>query len=70
VQFADARRNFIQNVPIPTTFFGKPYVPQIDYPPGGQILIKITGTPGASVELTFKGVNRYRIPSGGGSYVE
>jgi len=61
LQFADARRNFIQNTPIPTSFFGRPYAPQIDYPIGGQILIRITGTPGVQVQITFRGVNRYRV---------
>jgi len=63
LQFADQDRIFVQNVPTPSSFFGRAYSPQITYGAGGQILINITGTPGTTAQILFKGVNRYRVQS-------
>jgi hypothetical protein len=64
VQFADPNGIFVQDVPVPSTYFGRAYHPQIVYPPHSRILVNVqdtSGEPNNAVQILFKGVNRYRV---------
>ena len=64
VQFADAGGMFVQDVPVPGSFFGRAYHPQIIYPPNSRILVNVqdlSGAPGNEAQILFVGVNRYHV---------
>jgi len=64
VQFADPNGVFVQDVPVPSQYFGRAYHPQIGYPPHSRILVNVqdtSGDPNNTAQILFVGVNRYRV---------